>query len=312
MSTVSTAGSATAVDAPADPLAHIAEGLFRSMGVDGVYARTALYAHVVERLETYITRQRDPKAEIMRFPPVMSRKQLEKSGYLKSFPNLLGCVCALHGSEASIRSAVDRHDSGGDWTTSVTSSDLVLSPAACYPVYPIVAARGQLPAGGLQFDIEADVFRHEPSRSLDRLQSFRMREFVRIGSPQEILEFRESWMARAPQLAADLSLPFTIDVANDPFFGRVGQVMAVSQRQQALKFELLIPYYAGASPTACMSFNYHREHFGQVWGIHDDKGDLAHTSCVAFGIDRLTVALFAIHGLDLQKWPAVTRAALAL
>jgi seryl-tRNA synthetase len=311
MSTVNNSGSA-AVNAPADPLASIAEGLFRSMGVDGVYARTALYTHAVERLEAYITRQRDPSAEIMRFPPVMSRKQLEKSGYLKSFPNLLGCVCALHGSEASIRSAVDRYDNGGDWTTSVTSSDLVLSPAACYPVYPIVAARGQLPAGGLQFDIEADVFRHEPSRSLDRLQSFRMREFVRIGSPQEILEFRESWMAKAPLLAADLNLPFSIEVANDPFFGRVGQVMAVSQRQQALKFELLIPYYPGASPTACMSFNYHREHFGQVWGIHDEKNELAHTSCVAFGIDRLAVALFANHGLDLQKWPAVTRTALAL
>jgi len=311
MSTVNSPGAA-AVNVPADPLSSIAEALFRSMGVDGVYARTELYAHVVERLETYISRQRDPKAEIMRFPPVMSRKQLEKSGYLKSFPNLLGCVCALHGSEASIRSAVDRHENGGDWTTSVTSSDLVLSPAACYPVYPIAAARGQLPAGGLQFDIEADVFRHEPSRSLDRLQSFRMREFVRIGSPPEIVEFRESWMARAPLLAADLSLPFSIDVANDPFFGRVGQVMAVSQRQQALKFELLIPYYPNASPTACMSFNYHREHFGQVWGIHDDKGELAHTSCVAFGIDRLTVALFAIHGLDLEKWPAATRAALAL
>ena len=109
-----------------------------------------------------------------------------------------------------------------------------------------------------------------------------------------------------------LGLPFTIDVANDPFFGRVGQIMAVSQRQQALKFELLIPYYPSASPTACMSFNYHREHFGQVWGIHDDQGELAHTSCVAFGIDRLTVALFAIHGLDLLRWPASTRAALAL
>jgi seryl-tRNA synthetase len=312
MSTVSGPASATAVNVPADPLSAIAEGLFRSMGVDGVYARTELYTHVLERLETYITRHRDPKAEIMRFPPVMSRKQLEKSGYLKSFPNLLGCVCALHGSEASIRSAVDRHENGGDWTTSVTSSDLVLSPAACYPVYPIAAARGQLPAGGLQFDIEADVFRHEPSRSLDRLQSFRMREFVRIGAPQEIVEFREGWMAKAPLLAADLSLPFSIEVANDPFFGRVGQVMAVSQRQQALKFELVIPYYPGASPTACMSFNYHREHFGQVWSIHDDKGELAHTSCVAFGIDRLTVALFAVHGLDLQKWPAVTRTALTL
>src|SRR6202011_728123 len=109
---------------------------FRSMGVDGVYARTALYAQVVERLETYITRQRDPKSEIMRFPLVMSRKQLEKSGYLKSFPNLLGCVCALHGSEASIRSAVDRHDNGGDWTTAVASPALVLSPARAIPSIP--------------------------------------------------------------------------------------------------------------------------------------------------------------------------------
>ena len=312
MSNASGAASATRDSTPGDPLSAISDGLFRSMGVDGVYARTELYAHAVERLEAYITRQRDPKAEIMRFPPVMSRKQLEKSGYLHSFPNLLGCVCALHGSEGSIRSAVDRHENGGDWTSSLTSSDLVLSPAACYPLYPIVAERGRLAEGGLLFDIEADVFRHEPSRSLDRLQSFRMREFVRIGSPQEILEFREGWMAKAPKLAADLSLPFHIDVANDPFFGRVGQVMAVSQRQQALKFEWLIPYHPSASPTACMSFNYHREHFGQVWSIHDDTGELAHTSCVAFGIDRLTVALFAIHGLDLAKWPAATRAALAL
>jgi seryl-tRNA synthetase len=295
-----------------DPLAAVAEALFRPMGVKGVYARTALYVQVLDQLENYITGQRDPRAEIMRFPPVMSRQQLEKSGYLKSFPNLLGCVCALHGTEASIRSAAERHESGGDWTTSLTSSDLVLSPAACYPVYPIVAARGRLPGGGAQFDIEADCFRHEPSAHLDRLQSFRMREFVRIGSPKEILEFREQWMARAPVLAAELGLPHTIEVANDPFFGRVGQVMAVSQRQQALKFELLIPYTAGAKPTACMSFNYHRDYFGQVWDIRDEHGELAHTSCVAFGVDRLAVALFAVHGLDLQEWPAATRQALAL
>jgi seryl-tRNA synthetase len=139
-----------------------------------------------------------------------------------------------------------------------------------------------------------------------------MREFVRIGSPQEILDFRARWMARAPLIAADLGLPHAIDVANDPFFGRVGQILAMSQRQQSLKFELLIPFYPGANPTACMSFNYHRDHFGQVWGIRTDAAEAAHTSCVAFGIDRLAVALFSIHGLELQRWPAVTRRALAL
>jgi seryl-tRNA synthetase len=139
-----------------------------------------------------------------------------------------------------------------------------------------------------------------------------MREFVRIGSPEEIVAYRERWLARAPQIAADLSLPHTLDVANDPFFGRVGQMMAVSQRQQALKFELLIPYHATAVPTACMSFNYHREHFGTVWNMQDERGEPAHTSCVAFGIDRLVVALFANHGVDPDLWPSVTRRALGI
>jgi seryl-tRNA synthetase len=295
-----------------DPLQHIGAEIFRPLGVDGVYARTALYEDVLQRLGAFLSRHRDPRAEILHFPPVMSRQQLEKSGYLKSFPNLLGCVCALHGSEAEIRAAADSYETGGDWTSSLSASDLVLSPAACYPVYPLAAARGRVPREGLAFDVAADCFRHEPSRALNRLQSFRMREFVRIGTPQDIIAFREHWMGHAERLAQELGLPCKLDVANDPFFGRVGQVMAVSQRQQSLKFELLIPYHSRAVPTACMSFNYHREHFGTVWGLADAAGELSHTGCVAFGMDRLTVALFCVHGLDLARWPSSLRRVLAL
>jgi seryl-tRNA synthetase len=295
-----------------DPLQSIGAALFHPLGVDGVYARTALYEGIIERLTGLISRLRDPRAEVMRFPPVMSRAQLEKSGYLKSFPNLLGCVCALHGTEAEIRAAADRYDSGGDWTAALAPADLVLSPAACYPVYPLAAARGPVPQDGLLFDVAADCFRREPSRALSRMQSFRMREFVRIGVPAEIAAFREHWMERAQRLAAELALPNELDVANDPFFGRVGQVMAVSQRQQSLKFELLIPYYAGATPTACMSFNYHRDYFGLVWDLKDAAGAAAHTCCVAFGMDRLAVALFSVHGLDVARWLNSVRHALAL
>ncbi len=302
----------SSASAGAELLEPIRAAIFHCIGADGVYARTGLYEDVLQRLSAFITRQCDPRAEVLRFPPVMSRSQLEKSGYLKSFPNLLGCVCALHGSEAEIRAAADSHQSGGDWTSSLAPSDLVLSPAACYPVYPLAAERGPLPADGLIFDVAADCFRREPSRSLDRLQSFRMREFVRIGSPEAIQAFREEWMGRAQRLASELALPCQLDVANDPFFGRVGQIMAVSQRQQSLKFELLIPYHEGARPTACMSFNYHRDHFGITWGLQNQDGALAHTSCVAFGMDRLAVALFCVHGLDRARWPASTRRALEL
>src|ERR1700722_7913396 len=146
---------------PADPLDHLADKLFHKMGTDGVYARTALYEDMVDRLAALITRNREAGTEVMRFPPVMNRAQLEKSGYLKSFPNLLGCVCGLHGTEREINDAVSRFDAGGDWTTSLSPADLVLSPAACYPVYPIAASRGALPKGGLRFDVAADCFRAE-------------------------------------------------------------------------------------------------------------------------------------------------------
>src|ERR1700684_4619700 len=295
-----------------DPLDYLSEPLFHNMGADGVYARTALYEDVVERLAMMITRHREAGTEVMRFPPVMSRSQLEKSGYLNSFPNLLGCVCGLHGTERDIHAAVSRFAAGGEWTTSLSPADLVLSPAACYPVYPIAPRRGPLPSGGLRFDVAADCFRREPSHHLDRLQSFRMREYVCIGSPADVFDFRRRWMVRAQAIARDLGLTFRVDYASDPFFGRVGQMKAVSQKQQSLKFELLVPLRSEEQPTACMSFNYHRDHFGTTWDIKDASGAPAHTGCVAFGMDRLAVAMFHTHGTDVANWPAPLRETLAL
>jgi seryl-tRNA synthetase len=291
----------------AGPIRQVADTMLRPMGVEGVYARTGAYEDVVRAIDGFVTRLRDPKAEVFRFPPVMSRKQLEKSGYLGSFPNLLGCVCALHGTEDQVRVAVECFEDGGDWTKDLSAADLVLSPAACYPIYPIAAKRGPAPAEGLLFDVASDCFRHEPSSNLDRLQSFRMREFVRIGTPGQIREFRDQWMARAESIAGRLGLTCEVAPANDPFFGRGGALMATSQLQQSLKFEMLVPIYSKERPTACMSFNYHRDHFGEVWELASADGAAAHTGCVAFGMDRLALALFRTHGVDVEGWPPEVR-----
>lgn len=296
----------------ADLQTRLREVLFRPMGADGVHARTALYEDVIDRLSALITRHREERTEVFRFPPVMSRRDLERHGYLKSFPNLVGCTCALHGSEADIRAAADRPSSLGGWTSALGATELVLTPAACYPIYPIAAAIGPVPSGGFLFDVACDCFRREPSKDLDRLQSFRMREYVRIGAPVEIAAFRERWITRATDIADQLDLPCRVEQASDPFFGRVGQMMAVAQIQQALKFELLVPLHSEEKPTACMSFNDHRDHFGTIWGITDRTGAPAHTGCVAFGMDRLALALFWTHGLDTTRWPRTTRDALLM
>lgn len=304
--------NAPAAPPATDPLDSLFDAMFKPMNAQGVYARTGAYESVVEALAAFISSRRDEGTEVFRFPPVMSRAHLERHGYLKSFPNLLGCVSCLEGSEAEIRGYADRHLSGGDWTEGLETADLVLTPAACYPVYPIAAARGPVPEGGYRFDVACDCFRREPSPHLDRLQSFRMREYVRIGTPEQIVAFRERWIETATAMADELGLTYTVETASDPFFGRLGQIMAFSQLEQALKFELLIPLRGAAAGTACMSFNYHREHFGTTWGLNLADGEPAHTGCVAFGMDRLAVALFATHGATLAEWPAAIRAALKL
>lgn len=277
--------------------------LFQPMGVDGIYARSGLYESVVRGVNRMIDQLRPPEAEILCFPPVMSKRQVERSGYLKSFPHLLGCVCCLHGAEADISSALDHAGDGDDWAAQTTSADLVLSPAACYPAYPIVATRGPVPQSGYVLDVSADCFRHEPSRDLDRMQSFRMREFVCIGASQQVVDFRRFWMDRAQAVVERLGLFHKVETASDPFFGRVGQLLAANQIEQALKFELLIPLRDNSKMTACMSFNYHRDHFGRTWEISLIDGSPAHTACVAFGVDRLAIALFSTYGVDLRLWP---------
>ena len=287
------------------------DGLFHSTGINGLYARTGLYERVVAALGAFISEHRPDGAEVLAFPPVMSRAQIERQGYLKSFPNLLGVVSCLCGSERDVRHVVESADYGGDWTLALSTSDLVLSPAACYPVYPMVAARGPLPAKGAVFDVSCDCFRHEPSTDIDRLQSFRMREFVRVGSPEQVIRFRTEWIERGRAMAKRLGLTFSVVVASDPF-GRGGQLAAKSQAEQELKFELLAPIRSEASPTAVMSFNYHQDHFGVTWGMTSEAGSTAHSVCVAFGIDRLVLALFAAHGLQLGQWPSSVRETLRL
>jgi seryl-tRNA synthetase len=286
--------------------------LFHPMGIDGIYARSALYERVVEGLSALISRYRVPDTEVLRFPPVMSRRQLEKAGYMQSFPHLMGCVSCLNGDEAEISNLMQLFEAGGEWTSGLSLADVVLTPAACYPLYPLVASRGHVPAGGLLFDVACDCFRREPSKDLARLQSFRMREYVCVGAAQQVTEFRNQWISRAQGLADRLGLACRIEQASDPFFGRGGKLMASSQKEQSLKFELLIPRHSAQPPTACMSFNYHRDHFGTTWDLRSARGDLAHTSCVAFGIDRLAIALFSAHGTNLEQWPAQAREALML
>ncbi len=272
----------------------LAHGLPLEAGAPGVYGHGASFEDVRIALAGLLTRTAaDLGAEILRFPPVLPRRQLESSGFLNSFPHLAGSIFAFDGDEADAAVQSERASRHEDWSDLQQMTELVLSPAACYPVYPAIAARGRLPEDGAFVNAGGSwVFRHEPSYDPARRQMFHQHELIRIGEPEAVLTWRDEWAARGHALLSELGLPVTLDKTNDPFFGRGGRMLAANQRAQALKLELLVRI-ADPAPTAVASFNHHQEHFGRIYRIELADGGTAHTSCVGFGHERIVLALAA-------------------
>ena len=291
-------------------------GYLIESGVLGVYGRGEAFERVRLGFDAKVTAASDEESpERMVFPPLLPRRQMEEVGYLKSFPHLACTVFAFEGDEEQAAEQERRAENHEDWSGHQRMTDLVLKPAACYPVYPAVAARGALAPGGVMVDAGGTyVFRHEPSGDPARLQAFHQREIVRIGEPEAVIAWRDRWRDRCLELLRSVGLDATTDVASDPFFGRSGRLLARSQRAQELKFEVQVPI-AGPEPTAVASFNYHQDHFSSVYGIEmdaDGADTTAHTACLGFGLERITLALVRQHGLDQDRWPAAVREELGL
>ena len=289
----------------------LAARLLVQTGVAGIYGRGAVFEDVCVRVGEIVTRAGAPDApEQLRFPPVLPRRDLEAVGYLKTFPHLAGSIFAFAGSEGQAAEQSERACRHEDWSEFQSMTELVLTPAACYPVYPAIASRGPLPVGGVTVDAgSAYVFRHEPSGDPARMQMFHQREIVRIGEPETVVAWRQTWRERSASLLSQVGLDARFDVASDPFFGRAGRMLAASQREQELKFELVVQI-AGPAPTAVASFNYHQDHFACAYGIETAAGTRAHTACLGFGVERIALALLRTHGLDPGAWAPAIRAEL--
>lgn len=276
-------------------------------GVPGVFGRGPVLHDLIRRLGAAI----DPLTAEDRpirvaFPPLTAREVVRRTGYMESFPQLCGSVHAFGGDERRHAPLLERVRAGEDWTEHLDQTDLVLTPAACYPLYPTLEGQ-TLPEGGRTFDFTGFCFRNEPSDDPARMQTFEVREGVRLGTPDEVAAWREGWLSKGHAFLESLGLSVLRDVASDPFFGRGGRMMKATQREQALKLELLVPIFGEEAPTACASFNYHQAHFGHVFHINSHTGETAHTACLGFGLDRIALALFEAHGLEPETWPGEVR-----
>ena len=286
-------------------------GLLEESGVAGVYHRSFEFEKIIRGIETYVSSAGGNEQRRQLFcSPVMARSTLAKCGFLTSFPDLVGSISSFAGSDADLRKLKERVNSGGDWADLLTATQVVMCSAACQNVYPLLVGK-PIPPRGLVYEVQASCFRHEPSDDLARMLSFRQHEFVSIGTEIDAHEHAELWRGRFCDLLDGLEISYEVVEANDPFFGRMGRLLAESQRQKSLKYEFVAPITSEV-PHSIGSTNFHEDHFGASFGLSMFDGSVAHSSCVGFGLERVALALLFRHGTNTATWPTDVRKRLAL
>lgn len=284
----------------------ISHGVLVETSVDGLYHRSGTFEDIARAVEQLVSRAgADQQAPKLYFSPLMPRDAFELTDYLKSFPDLVGSIDTFTGTEADHAKLLQGLEAGEDWSRSLVPAEVVLCSAACHPLYP--SCTGTLPAGGRRYEVQGHCFRHEPSLDPARMQSFRQHEFVYLGDPDGAVAHRDLWLDRALELLGGLCLHVESVVANDPFFGRAGRMLAANQRETALKFEIVTTIDSEERPTAISSANCHEDHFGRSFDISRADGEVAHTACIGFGLERITLALLRHHGMFPESWPTAAR-----
>ncbi|MEU0128132.1 MULTISPECIES: aminoacyl--tRNA ligase-related protein [unclassified Streptomyces] len=264
-------------------------------GVPGLLSFTPKFEKVLTNLQAALTAT-DPSASPgpTFYAPVVPRANIDRAQYAESFPQLLGSVHALR--------------TGGtpdpqDPAAARAETDVVLAPAICYSVYPQIADSTVTEARF--FDAVGHCYRHEATSEYGRFRSFRMREFVVVAGQEEAWQWRDAWIARTEELFTRLGLKISVQQASDPFFGPGDRFMRTSQIQQDLKYEFHTEVYDGDPGTAIASANCHKDHLGEHFAIGFADEGPAHSSCMAFGLERTVSALIHAHGDNLDDWPEI-------
>jgi seryl-tRNA synthetase len=237
------------------------------------------------------------------FPPVISAGALHRADYFSSFPHLTTvATCLRDDSVAGVKEEASRRTLTGIGKEHLADASYVLPSAACYSVYDCFRDR-ELPAD-LYVTVLSPCFRreeyYEPAR---RQWAFWMREIVCVGRLESVTSFLDGLKKRISDFLTEARFPFTIDEATDPFFDRRDSKL-IMQRMNPLKHE-----FRYKSSLAIASVNFHRNFFGERFGIRDQAGHPAFSGCVAFGMERWLYSLFEEYGSNWESYPPAFHAA---
>lgn len=240
-------------------------------------------------------------------PAGIALETLERADYFDSFPHWLTVAAHLSDDASQLERVARATSPSSAARSAVAPAKAALAPAVCYHVYSALA--GSIVTSQRIVTAQGICWRHEGERHspLERGWAFTMREVVCIGTQAEVAAFLERAERRVLEIASELQVEADVVPATDPFFAPTGRGKSLLQQVKGLKREVAFPLDATRT-VAAASLNNHETFFGKTFAIRLPAGESAATGCVAFGLERWTLAFLCAHGPDAARWPSVSGA----
>ncbi|EQB99732.1 hypothetical protein LGZ99_15080 [Photorhabdus temperata] len=174
-----------------------------------------------------------------------------------------------------------------------TGDAWVLSPSTCYHTFSHLTDSTH--DWELKyFTAKGQCHRYEPAKDEPtRMGNFTMRELVLVGLQEKVETHCEMIFGQAVKFLRLLSPALSVEKASDVFYGEHSKVTRKVQLSMGVKCEVLIPWF-DKYRVSVGSRNLHRDLFTTNFNIISSTCDRPlHSACIAFGMERLLLALLA-------------------
>jgi hypothetical protein len=234
-----------------------------------------------------------------KYPSLIAKNTLSKCNYFTSFPQNV-----LFVSEFPHRiDVLEKVKTTDNYQELTRHNGFVLSPAVCFHCYEEFS--NCIIDNNLMLTSVGTCYRHEAPWRVggQRLNEFTMREVIFIGDSLFIEEKRQQFIDEIWGLFEELGFSGRIETASDPFyFPKDYSTKGQYQLLSSMKYELL--YDNGKNKSfSIVSFNNVKDTLCKEFNIRNSSGDIKHSGCVAFGIDRWVYATLLTYGTDINTWP---------
>ena len=195
----------------------------------------------------------------------------------------------------------------------------VLAPAQCEPFWYFY--------GGETFRVEDMPFKYYDCsgwtyrwegggvEGLVRVQEFQRIELTYVGTPEQVVEIRDSIVDRCVEVADEiLDLEWRV-VAAIPFYMREGEIAVDvhdSWNVPAYDVEIYLPYRGPREEAEWLEVAgcfVHKRKFVDAFKIREVKNREIWTGCTGLGLSRWVAAFLAEHGFNPDDWPSEIREA---